>query len=132
MVCAGFGAGAPGMPTSRLSLPTSQPIETPPLKATPPPAGAVLDPRSDPAAAEGPPKKLAPRTGALRGPVGLLDISKGGGKVFLDGVEAGLRALFRDVEIYRYVKPTFSRTAPEALLDDIARSCKHVVLGLGD
>ena len=132
MVCAGFGAGAPGMPTSRLSLPTSQPIENLSLSSTPLPAGAVLDPRSDPAAAERPPKRLAPRTGALRGPVGLLDISKGGGKVFLDGVEAGLRALFRDVEIYRYVKPTFSRTAPEALLDDIAQSCKHVVLGLGD
>ena len=92
------------------------------------PDGAVLDPRG----AKPPPLALAPRSGRLEGAVGLLDISKGGGKVFLDGIEAFLRTAFEGVDIRRYAKPTFSRNCPAGLLDDVAAACAHVVVGLAD
>ena len=128
MVCAGFGAGKPGMAAHRMSVPVSRPVAA--LEPGPGalPDGAVLDPRG----AKPPPLALAPRSGRLEGAVGLLDISKGGGKVFLDGIEAFLRTAFEGVDIRRYAKPTFSRNCPAGLLDDVAAACAHVVVGLAD
>jgi hypothetical protein len=62
--------------------------------------------------------------------VGLLDISKARGDVFLDRIDALFRA--RGVTVRRYKKPTFTRPAPTSLLQDIARECDVVVEGLAD
>ncbi len=62
--------------------------------------------------------------------VGLLDISKARGNVFLDRIDELLAA--RGVKILRFKKPTFARPAPIALLQEMASQCDVVVEGLAD
>jgi len=62
--------------------------------------------------------------------VGILDISKPRGDVFLDRLDALLSA--RGLEVRRYAKPTFTRPAPTPLLQQIAGECDVVVEGLAD
>jgi hypothetical protein len=62
--------------------------------------------------------------------VGLLDISKARGDVFLDRIDELLAA--RGVTVRRYKKPTFTRPAPVTLLGEIAAQCDVVVEGLAD
>ena len=68
----------------------------------------ILDPTSErnPARRERLPRleQLAGRT------IGLLDISKPRGDLFLDRIEAKLRA--EGAEVIRYKKPTFTKPAP--------------------
>jgi hypothetical protein len=62
--------------------------------------------------------------------VGLLDISKGRGDVFLDR----LQSLFaeRGIEVERFAKPTFAKKAPDAVSAAIAERCDVVVEALAD
>ena len=62
--------------------------------------------------------------------VGLLDISKARGNVFLDRVDERLAAM--GIAVKRYRKPTFTRVAPTALKQQIAGECQLVVEGLAD
>ena len=62
--------------------------------------------------------------------VGILDISKARGDVFLDRVAERLGE--RGVEVRRYRKPTFTRPAPAALVQKIAAESTLVVEGLAD
>ncbi len=62
--------------------------------------------------------------------VGLLDISKARGNVFLDRVEERLNAL--DVVTIRFSKPTFAKPAPVDLRHEIATSCDAVIEALAD
>ena len=62
--------------------------------------------------------------------VGLLDISKPRGDLFLDHVGANLRR--RGAEVVRYKKPTFTKPAPVDLRHEIAVSCDAVVEALAD
>lgn len=62
--------------------------------------------------------------------IGLLDISKARGDVFLDRLDALLAA--QGLTVKRYKKPTFTRPAPLALLQDIASNCQVVIEGLAD
>ena len=62
--------------------------------------------------------------------IGLLDISKPRGNVFLDVVEEKLRA--RGADVVRYMKPTFTKPAPVDLRHEIARSCEAVIESLAD
>jgi hypothetical protein len=70
------------------------------------------------------PDVLAGRT------VGLLDISKPRGDVFLDRLEARLVELGARVERYR--KPTFTKPAPVDLRHEIATKCDLVIEALAD
>ena len=88
----------------------------------------VLDPTSErnPALRE-----RVPRPASLDGlTVGLLDISKARGNLFLDRLEARLRE--RGVEVKRYRKPTFTKPAPIDLRKQIAAECAAVVEALAD
>ena len=88
----------------------------------------VLDPTSErnPAVRE-----RVPRPAALEGlVVGLLDISKARGDVFLDRLEARLRDGGANVKRYR--KPTFAKPAPVDLRKQIAEECGAVVEALAD
>jgi hypothetical protein len=88
----------------------------------------VLDPTSERTPAK---RANAPRLAALGGvTVGLLDISKPRGDVFLDRLEARLRE--RGAEVRRYRKPTFSKPAPADLRQEIAVQCGAVVEALAD
>lgn len=62
--------------------------------------------------------------------VGILDISKARGNVFLDRLEQ--RFTDSGVAVKRYRKPTFARPAPLALTQQIATEVDVVVEGLAD
>jgi len=88
----------------------------------------VLDPTGELRPAGRP---RAPRPASLEGlVVGLLDISKPRGDVFLDRVAEVLAG--RGLEVRRYRKPTFSKPAPEDLRREIAEHCQGVIEALAD
>ena len=72
-----------------------------------------------------------PRPERLEGlTVGLLDIAKPRGDVFLDRLEARLNE--RGLATRRYKKPTNTRTAPVPLQQQIATEVNLVIEGLSD
>ncbi|MDH4280292.1 MAG: hypothetical protein OEW83_19670 [Acidimicrobiia bacterium] len=88
----------------------------------------VLDPTAGKLAADLQP---APRPAGLSGlTVGLLDISKPRGNVFLDQVESHLGRL--GAKVVRYRKPTFTKPAPVDLRHEIAVNCDAVIEALAD
>ena len=62
--------------------------------------------------------------------VGLLDISKPRGDVFIDRLEDLL--VQRGMKTRRYSKPTFTRVAPVELKQQIAAECDVVIEALAD
>ncbi len=62
--------------------------------------------------------------------VGLLDISKARGDIFLDKLDNLLRD--KGIAVKRYRKPTFTRVAPTELKQQIANEVDVVVEGLAD
>jgi hypothetical protein len=62
--------------------------------------------------------------------IGLLDISKPRGNVFLDRVDQQLRR--RGWQVRRYTKPTFTKPAPIDLRQEIAIHCDVVIEALAD
>jgi len=62
--------------------------------------------------------------------VGLLDISKPRGDVFLDRLEELLSG--RGVEVLRFRKPTFTKPTPADLRHEIQVKCDAVVEALAD
>ena len=88
----------------------------------------VLDPTAG-KAAEG--MEAAARLAALDGAtIGLLDISKPRGDIFLDRLEQLLTE--RGATVARYVKPTFAKPAPVDLRHEIATNCDAVIEALAD
>ena len=88
----------------------------------------VLDPTSERAAAL---RERLPRLTTLEGrTVGLLDISKARGDLFLDRIEERLRE--RGAAVLRFSKPTFTKPAPPDLRQEIAVQCDAVVEALAD
>ena len=77
-------------------------------------------------------RSLAPRSGTLRGTLGLLDISKPRGDVLIDRLEQRLKERFPALEVRRYRKPTFTKPAPRDLRRKIAEECAFVVEALAD
>ena len=76
-------------------------------------------------------RERRPRLDGLEGrTIGLLDISKPRGDLFLDSLEAGLRE--RGAQVVRYRKPTFTKPAPVDLRHEIAVQCDAVVEALAD
>jgi hypothetical protein len=62
--------------------------------------------------------------------VGLLDIAKPRGNVFLDRIEALLRE--RGAQVERFAKPTFTKPAPVDLRHEITAKCDVVIEALAD
>ena len=88
----------------------------------------LLDPTSERAPAT---RARLPRPQAIGGrTVGLLDISKPRGDVFLDRIEQQLTA--RGATVKRFRKPTFTKPAPTELRQEIATSCDLVIEALAD
>jgi hypothetical protein len=88
----------------------------------------LLDPTAErsPAGPERP-----PRPQELDGlTVGLLDISKVRGDVYLDRLDTLLAE--RGLQVKRYAKPTNARVAPTAIKQQIAAECDIVIEGLSD
>ena len=76
-------------------------------------------------------RERQPRLASVEGrTIGLLDISKPRGDVFLDRIEQKLRE--RGAEVMRFAKPTFTKPAPIDLRQQIAVECDAVVEALAD
>jgi len=88
----------------------------------------ILDPTGERTVAE---RARLARPASLSGlTVGLLDISKPRGNVFLDRLEERLVGIGADVK--RYMKPTFAKPAPVDLRHEIATECQVVIEALAD
>ncbi len=88
----------------------------------------LLDPTGERHVAE---RARLARPASLEGQVvGLLDISKPRGDVFLDHLAERLTAA--GAEVRRYRKPTFTKPAPVDLRHEIATSCTLVIEALAD
>ena len=88
----------------------------------------LLDPTSEAVPAE---RVRASRLAELAGKtIGLLDIRKARGDVFLDQLEE--RLVERGASVVRYAKPTFTKPAPIDLRHEIATQCDAVVEALAD
>ena len=88
----------------------------------------LLDPTSERTVLQ---RSLLARPTSLRGKtIGLLDISKPRGDVFLNQVERRLTAL--GAKVIRYKKPTFAKPAPVDLRHEIATQCELVIEALAD
>jgi hypothetical protein len=88
----------------------------------------VLDPTSELAPAARP--RVARRASLDGATIGLLDISKARGDVFLDRVEHQLTG--RGWRVLRFAKPTFTKPAPIDLRQEIAITCDVVIEALAD
>lgn len=88
----------------------------------------VLDPTNESRPAT---RRLLDRPASLDGQVvGLLDISKPRGDVFLDRIETLLTE--RGAKVLRFKKPTFTKPAPVDLRHEIATQCTLVIEALAD
>lgn len=88
----------------------------------------LLDPTDERAPAERAP---LPRPASLDGTrVGLLDISKPRGDVFLDRLQELLAE--RGLTVRRYAKPTYTKPLPPDLRREIAAECDVVIEALAD
>lgn len=77
-------------------------------------------------------RSLADRPPRLEGTVGLLDISKPRGDVFLERLEERIRERLPGIDVVRFRKPTFTKPAPQDLRREIARKCQFVIEALAD
>jgi len=88
----------------------------------------ILDPTGERAVAH---RTLLDRPASLDGlTVGLLDISKPRGDVFLDRLEQ--RLTMAGANVRRFKKPTFTKPAPVDLRHEIATHCQVVIEALAD
>ena len=91
-------------------------------------ARIYLDPTSERAAVI---RTLADRPASLDGKiVGLLDIRKARGDVFLDRLETLLTG--QGLRTVRFRKPTFTKVAPVDLRHEISTKCDVIVEALAD
>lgn len=76
-------------------------------------------------------RERAPRPATLDGKtIGLLDITKARGDVFLDRIAEELKG--RGHTVLRFAKPTFTKPAPIDLRHEIAAKCDVVIEALAD
>lgn len=88
----------------------------------------LIDPTSEQSPVQ---RERLPRPDSLSGlVVGLLDISKARGDLFLDQLETRLQK--QGVQVKRYKKPTFARVAPVDLKQEISSQCDAVIEALAD
>jgi hypothetical protein len=88
----------------------------------------LLDPTNEQAPAK---REVNARPASLDGmTVGLLDISKPRGNIFLDRLEQLL--VDRGLQVKRYRKPTFTKPAPADLRYEISQECQVVIEALAD
>lgn len=98
------------------------------MTTQPSPARVILDPTGEQALVR---HERIPRPKTIEGlTIGLLDISKARGDIFLDRLDSELAR--RGANIKRFRKPTFTKPAPLDLRQQIANECAAVVEALAD
>jgi hypothetical protein len=88
----------------------------------------MRDPTAETAAAMR--ERVAPPPDLAKATIGLLCISKERSEEFLDAIEA--RFGQEGLTVLRFAKPTHTKPAPEALIQDIVERCDVVVEALAD
>jgi len=88
----------------------------------------ILDPTGERSIAARPRLSRPENLDGLR--IGLLDIAKSKGDIFLDRVEERLTE--RGLEVKRYAKPTNTRPAPTSLSQQISTEVDVVIEALSD
>jgi hypothetical protein len=89
---------------------------------------SVLDPTSEDRSPE---IQLSERINSIEGSIiGLLDISKPRGDVFLNQLEKRLTE--HGATVLRFMKPTFTKPAPVDLRYEISSKCDAVIEALAD
>jgi hypothetical protein len=88
----------------------------------------VLDPTSERSPAHR--ERLARPSSLDELTIGLLDISKARGNVFLDRLDQRLQE--RGLRVARFRKPTFAKPAPVDLRHEISTQCDVVIEALAD
>ena len=89
----------------------------------------ILDPTNEAVPVE---RQVSPRPKTVKGKIAFLDISKNRGSVLLDRLQEAFEQRLPQIEITRYMKPTFSKPAPDDLRTDIASNNDFVVEALAD
>ena len=88
----------------------------------------ILDPTSEQKMTS---RELLARPTSISGQtIGLLDISKARGDIFLNQLESRLTAA--GAKVLRFRKPTFTKPAPADLRHEIATKCTLVIEALAD
>jgi hypothetical protein len=88
----------------------------------------ILDPTNESKPAT---RQLLERPADIKGlTIGLLDISKPRGNIFLNRIEELLTE--RGAKVLRFAKPTFTKPAPVDLRQEIATQCNLVIEALAD
>ena len=75
-------------------------------------------------------ERLAPGKDLSKAIIGLLSISKERSDEFLDAVAKNLSD--HGLNVLRFQKPTYTRPAPEAIIQEMAERCDVAVVGLAD
>ena len=75
-------------------------------------------------------ERLTPGKDLSEAVIGLLSISKERSDEFLDSIEKNLRD--QGLNVLRFRKPTYTRPAPEAVLQEMIERCDVAVVGLAD
>lgn len=88
----------------------------------------MRDPTAETAAVQR--ERLAPPADLSKATIGLLCISKERSEEFLDHVAQRLAG--RGLKVLRFAKPTHTKPAPEAVIQDIVERCDVVVEALAD
>ena len=89
---------------------------------------SVLDPTSEDRSTE---IQLSERIKSIEGStIGLLDIAKPRGDIFLNQLEKRLTE--HGATVLRFMKPTFTKPAPVDLRYEISSKCDAVIEGLAD
>lgn len=93
------------------------------------PMTTILDPTNESVPVA---RQITPRIGEIKGVIGLMDIRKPRGDVFLDALDKLMAERLPNVEIRRFAKPTFTKPCPDDLRQDIRSQCDFLVEALAD
>ena len=77
-------------------------------------------------------RQLADRPDQLTGTIGIVDIAKPRGDVFLDELERLIRERLPALQVLRLRKPTYTKPSPTSLRDEVAARCQAVIQALAD
>ncbi len=77
-------------------------------------------------------RQITARPETLKGRIAFMDISKRQGNLLLDRLQEALEQRLPGIEINRYMKPTFSKPAPDDLRKEIQETNDFAVVGLAD
>tara|TARA_B100000519_G_scaffold151461_1_gene132398 strand:- start:225 stop:491 length:267 start_codon:yes stop_codon:yes gene_type:complete len=75
-------------------------------------------------------ERLAPSKDLSTATIGLLSISKERSDEFLDSVAKSLSD--EGLSVLRFRKPTYTRPAPEAMIQEMVERCDVAIVGLAD